>query len=42
MPNIRIMNWNIEQLSLNKINIGGGNLADALAHVVVSQNVDIA
>lgn len=39
MPNIRIMNWNIEQLSWNKIQIAG--MADAIAATVVSQNVDI-
>jgi len=39
MPNIRIMNWNIEQFSWNKIRIG--NMAAAIAHVIVSQNVDI-
>jgi hypothetical protein len=39
MPNIRIMNWNIEQLSWNKIRIG--NIPQAIAHVVVDQRVDI-
>lgn len=33
------MNWNIEQLSDNKINIAG--MATAIARTVVSQNIDI-
>lgn len=39
MPNIRIMNWNIEQLSWNKIRMG--NMTDVLAQTVVDQNIDI-
>lgn len=40
MPvNIRIMNWNIEQLSSAKIQING--MAEAIARVVVGSNVDI-
>jgi hypothetical protein len=37
--NIRVMNWNIEQLSWNKIQIAG--MATAIAEVVVAANVDI-
>lgn len=40
MPIIRVMNWNIEQLSWNSINIPG--MAQALARTIASQNVDIA
>ena len=40
MPvNIRIMNWNIEQLSWDKIQIHG--MANALARVIIGGNVDI-
>jgi hypothetical protein len=39
MPIIRIMNWNIEQLSWNKIRIPG--MATAIARTIVSQNIDI-
>jgi hypothetical protein len=40
MPvNVRIMNWNIQQLSWNKIQIPG--MAEALAEVVVANNVDV-
>ena len=40
MPvNIRIMNWNIEQLSWNKIQING--MADAIARVIYGMNIDI-
>lgn len=39
MPNIRIMNWNIEQLSWNKVRMG--NMTDVLAQTVVAQNIDI-
>ena len=40
MPNIRIMNWNIEQLSWNKIRIPGQ--ANAIARVIHCNNADIA
>jgi hypothetical protein len=39
MPNIRIMNWNVEKLSRDKINTG--NMAAALTEVIVRQRVDI-
>jgi hypothetical protein len=39
MPEIRVMNWNIEQFSLNKVNIGG--MLTALARTISAQNVDI-
>ncbi len=39
MPNIRVMNWNIEQLSSVKIQIPG--MADAIASVVYGSQVDI-
>ena len=40
MPvNIRIMNWNIEQLSSDKIQIAG--MAEAIASVVFGSNIDI-
>lgn len=39
MPNIRIMNWNIQQLSWDKIRVG--NMPEVLARVVVGANVDI-
>jgi hypothetical protein len=39
MPNLRIMNWNIEQLSWDKIRING--MVDAIARTIVSQNIDI-
>lgn len=37
--NLTIMNWNIEQLSNDKINISG--MADAIARTVVSMNIDL-
>jgi hypothetical protein len=40
MPNIRIMNWNIEQLSYDKIRVPG--MAEAIARVISGSNVDIA
>jgi hypothetical protein len=39
MPQIRIMNWNIEQLSTAKINMG--NMAAVIAQLVFDQNIDI-
>ena len=39
MPNIRIMNWNIEQFSENKILIPG--MCQAIARTVISQNIDL-
>lgn len=40
MPAVRVMNWNIEQLSDNKVhNVPG--VADAIARTVVYQNVDL-
>ncbi len=39
MPAIRVMNWNIEQLSWTKIRIAG--MATALARTIHAQNVDI-
>ncbi|MCY1017194.1 hypothetical protein [Pyxidicoccus sp. MSG2] len=39
MPNIRVMNWNIQDLSWNKIQING--MATAIARTVVAQQVDI-
>jgi hypothetical protein len=40
MPNIRIVNWNIEKLSGNKIAIGG--MADNIGKVIVNTQADIA
>ncbi|MBZ4422663.1 hypothetical protein [Myxococcus sp. RHSTA-1-4] len=39
MPTIRVMNWNIEQLSWNKIRIDG--MATAIARTVVAEDIDI-
>ncbi|WP_068618423.1 exonuclease/endonuclease/phosphatase family protein [Paenibacillus tuaregi] len=39
MPNLRIMNWNIEVLSWTKINVPG--MAAAIARTIVSQDIDI-
>jgi hypothetical protein len=39
MPQIRVMNWNIESLSINKINIAG--MTTAIARTVAAANVDI-
>jgi hypothetical protein len=40
MPQIRVMNWNVEKLSYTKSQIAG--MAQAIADVVVSGTVDIA
>lgn len=39
MPNIRVMNWNIEKLSWTKMQING--MATAIARTVVAKQVDI-
>lgn len=41
MPVIRIMNWNIEQLSRAKIGMGGGSMATAIARIIVDSQADI-
>jgi len=41
MPNIRMMNWNIEHLGWKKINNVPG-MATAIARVIHGNNVDIA
>jgi hypothetical protein len=39
MPNIRVMTWNIQDLSWTKMQING--MATAIARTVVAQNIDI-
>jgi hypothetical protein len=39
MPNIRIMNWNLEHLAWNKIQVAG--MVDAIARTVTAQSVDL-
>lgn len=45
MPNIRIVNWNIEKLSANKVAIGGagpGGLGTAMGRVIQASQADAA